>query len=182
MKKWLMRVFNVKDEKGLTLIELLAVIVILGIIAAIAVPSITGITNNTKKEAHRANATQIVEAAKQYVAINGYKEGTGVAKTMKKAGSDGKPVEDTTAALAENKYMSVPLNTLISSSYFPDAGIADPEGGTYDKTDTVVYIKEVTTGTNKAYKYWINLAKSASVDYFTDMIYDDVLDGEAKPQ
>ena len=32
-----------KNEKGLTLIELLAVIVILGIIAAIAVPSIGGI-------------------------------------------------------------------------------------------------------------------------------------------
>ena len=33
---------RLKNEKGLTLVELLAVIVILGIIAAIAVPSIGG--------------------------------------------------------------------------------------------------------------------------------------------
>ena len=41
MKKFLQKRLN--NEKGLTLVELLAVIVILGIIAAIAVPSIGGI-------------------------------------------------------------------------------------------------------------------------------------------
>ncbi len=40
MKKFLQK--RLKNEKGLTLVELLAVIVILGIIAAIAVPSIGG--------------------------------------------------------------------------------------------------------------------------------------------
>ena len=40
MKKFLQKRLN--NEKGLTLVELLAVIVILGIIAAIAMPSIGG--------------------------------------------------------------------------------------------------------------------------------------------
>ncbi|MCM3704442.1 MULTISPECIES: type II secretion system protein [Cytobacillus] len=61
---------RLNDQKGLTLIELLAVIVILGIIAAIAVPSIGGLINKTKEDAKVAEAVQIVNAAKLYVSTN----------------------------------------------------------------------------------------------------------------
>ena len=56
-----------KNQKGLTLIELLAVIVILGIIAAIAIPSVNTIISNSKKSAHKENARAMIDAARYKV-------------------------------------------------------------------------------------------------------------------
>ncbi|EIJ79046.1 hypothetical protein PB1_15849 [Bacillus methanolicus PB1] len=61
---------RLKNQKGLTLIELLAVIVILGIISAIAVPSIGGLINKSKSDATVAEGIQIINAAKLYVTTN----------------------------------------------------------------------------------------------------------------
>lgn len=62
---------RLKDQRGLTLVELLAVIVILGIIAAIAVPSIGNIIAKSKYDAAKADAIQVLNAAKMYAATNG---------------------------------------------------------------------------------------------------------------
>jgi len=68
MKKLLQKRLN--NEKGLTLVELLAVIVILGIIAAIAIPSIGGIIENSRIKAAKADALNAISAANLYFAEN----------------------------------------------------------------------------------------------------------------
>ncbi|WAA12841.1 type II secretion system protein [Fervidibacillus halotolerans] len=55
---------RLKNEKGMTLVELLAVLVILGIIAAIAVPMIGNIINDSKDKAILADAQMILSGAK----------------------------------------------------------------------------------------------------------------------
>ncbi|MEG0472504.1 MAG: prepilin-type N-terminal cleavage/methylation domain-containing protein [Solibacillus sp.] len=62
---------HIKNEKGLTLIELLAVIVILAIIAAIAIPAIGNIIENSKIKALKADAATVLNAGQIYYADGG---------------------------------------------------------------------------------------------------------------
>ena len=59
-----------KNQKGMTLVELLAVMVIIGIIAAISIPAIGGLLENSRKDSMIADATALQEAARLYVVSN----------------------------------------------------------------------------------------------------------------
>lgn len=61
---------HLRNEKGLTLIELLAVIVILGIIAAIAIPMIGNVVEDSREKAAVNEALNIISAAKQAYALS----------------------------------------------------------------------------------------------------------------
>nr|WP_232337144.1 prepilin-type N-terminal cleavage/methylation domain-containing protein [Lysinibacillus timonensis] len=72
MKKFVKELLSkrLNNEKGLTLIELLAVIVILAIVAAIAVPAIGSIINNSRVDAVKADAINALNAARLYFLDN----------------------------------------------------------------------------------------------------------------
>ena len=61
---------RLKNEKGLTLVELLAVIVILGIVAAIAIPAIGNLIENSKYNGVKADAINVLNAANIYFTEN----------------------------------------------------------------------------------------------------------------
>lgn len=59
-----------KNEKGMTLIELLAVIVIIAIIAAIAIPAIGNLIDNSRNNAVKADFQNVLNAGNLYFAEN----------------------------------------------------------------------------------------------------------------
>ena len=58
---------NLKNKKGFTLVELLAVIVVLAIVMGMAVVGITSVLDNTRKSAFAADAKSYLEGAHQLV-------------------------------------------------------------------------------------------------------------------
>lgn len=68
MKKYLQK--KLGNEKGMTLIELLAVIVIIAIIAAIAIPAIGNLIDNSRINALKADGHSALSAASIYFAEN----------------------------------------------------------------------------------------------------------------
>ncbi|MDS9471335.1 prepilin-type N-terminal cleavage/methylation domain-containing protein [Sporosarcina pasteurii] len=61
---------RLENEKGLTLVELLAVIVILAIIAAIAIPAIGNIIKNSQVGALKSDSLNAIAAAELYIIDN----------------------------------------------------------------------------------------------------------------
>ncbi|MEW9699793.1 prepilin-type N-terminal cleavage/methylation domain-containing protein [Paenibacillus sp. SI8] len=78
------RLMKVNNQKGMTLIELLAVIVIIGVIAAIAVPLILGAIRNSRTAADESTHKVLIDAAKRYIIQHEaeYAGGTGTTTTV----------------------------------------------------------------------------------------------------
>ena len=128
---------HLKNQKGLTLIELLAVVVILGIIAAIAIPSIGGIINNTRIDAHIANAEQMVNAVKTAKATN---VGDGKSYTLKEL-VDGGLIEDPDMPGSKGKYNGTSSKVDFDKDVYTVTLVASGESGVTVLNKTVEQLR-----------------------------------------
>lgn len=131
-----------KNQKGLTLVEVLAVIVILGIIAAIAIPAVNTMIDKSRDEAHRANAQLIIDSARMYVTVEDLLGG-GTNST------------------------SVSAQDLVNEGYLAKLPTdPDNKGNTYHPTATVVTVSRDQSG---VISYAITLTSANEQAYFTNV-------------
>ncbi|MTT31749.1 prepilin-type N-terminal cleavage/methylation domain-containing protein [Terrilactibacillus sp. BCM23-1] len=135
----LKKFMNKKNQKGFTLVELLAVIVILAVIAAIAVPSITSIIKKSNDKAAVQDALTIIHAAKLYVGEHNITSTTTLSKT------ELSPYVEKSSDISKNENYSVAVHISDTDANYIIKGITlnGPKRSTggYEESELIKYNK-----------------------------------------
>lgn len=118
-----------KNEKGFTLVELLAVIAILAIILAIAIPSIGNVISDSEEKAHDANMKLFENAARLAYVSGEFTEDTVTLGELRDNGYLEEIPEDPTT---DQEYEATKTVTNVDGSHFKyeDRDNTDGDGTT----------------------------------------------------
>lgn len=135
---------RIKNEKGLTLVEVLAVVVILAIVAAIAIPAIGNMIENSRIKAVKADAVNLINAANLYYTENG----GGTDDFDGKTAGKGKEYVNSIGSIDDTKTIKVTRDGKITATgergnitiEFKDATVGDIDAESTDADGTKVKI------------------------------------------
>ena len=145
---------NLKNKKGFTLVELLAVIVVLAIVMGLAVVAITGVLENARKATFVADAKQFLEGARNLVTSSDMN-----------AMLDGTNNPTSYAVSCQNSKQAPSSRELpISVLKFQQGGEKSPYGNPYNKTLSKIYVSAALDTDNSC--------KLTYRIYLTDGVYE----------
>ena len=123
---------KLKDNRGFTIIELVATIAILLVIMAIAMPSITSLLGRTEEKISKEKEKAFISAAREYVSDN----------------------YNTVLPSGKTKCY-VTLQTLYNKGYLSEKSYEDSDGNQYSG-DSYYVVYEYSNGINDKYDYKIS--------------------------
>lgn len=140
------RVAVLKQQRGMTLFELLGVLIVLGIVAAIAIPAVSGVIAQSEKDADLRTRERVANQAELYINAldidgNCKLDAGGNTATVNVTG-----VVCTEATISPSAAAKVEITTafLKSQGYLEETPVSQGNNSTYSKV-TVTYAK---TGTS----------------------------------
>lgn len=137
------------NNKGLTLVEIIAVLIILSVIAVIVTPNVMSNIAKYREKMYQAQIANITDGAKNWVADN----------------IDLVPTDGTAIALS--------IEELQTDGYIDD-NIKNPKGENFDDFFSIIYVKKIVDETGKLepnYKYTYGTYENI-IEYEKDMALD----------
>ena len=129
------------NNKGFTLIEVIAVIAILGIIVAIVLPSVFGYFDTSKDRSEEIFMGEMEEIIESYIALEGRKImfDTSHGKVIEKCD----PLEGNSSCVEVNVYKntgSVTFNDIVNEGLVKGSDIINPKNEQYCSLDTEIIV------------------------------------------
>ncbi len=135
------------NNKGFTLVEMLAVVIILGVLAAIMVPTVTSMIRKNQQDNFKNLNKSIISAAKMYMSDNRYE----ITLDGQTCGGGVTKRSITYIGEQEIKNSQIPIQTLINNDYLTDGDMLNEDKQEIDREKS--YIKVTYNCATKKYIY-----------------------------
>lgn len=125
------------NNKGFTLVEMLAVVVILGILATIMVPTVTTVIKKNKSDNYENLKKSVISAVKMYISDNRYD----ITLDNQVCGGDVKYREIQKIGEETISESRIKIDKLVINNYLTDGEMLGSNGNRINKNESYIVVK-----------------------------------------